>query len=89
MVIVVFDVLLLYLPPFGSIVNVYYLLSGWDFSGSGTWNPNNQKYTFGTGDGNLTAKWVEKTIDTDPENPNNINKKYTLTEIVTLFVEPS
>ena len=56
-----------------------YLLSGWDFSGSGTWNPNNQKYTFGTGDGNLTAKWVEKTIDTDPENPNNINKKYTLT----------
>ena len=56
-----------------------YILSGWDFSGSGTWNPNNQKYTFGTGDGNLTAKWVEKTIDTDPENPNNINKKYTLT----------
>lgn len=56
-----------------------YILSGWDFSGSGTWNPNNQKYTFGTGDGNLTAKWVEKTIDTDPNNPDNTNKKYTLT----------
>ena len=56
-----------------------YLLSGWDFSGSGTWNPNNQKYTFGTGDGSLTAKWIAKTPETDPNNPDNTNKKYTLT----------
>lgn len=56
-----------------------YILSGWDFSGSGTWNPNNQKYTFGTGDGSLTAKWIVKTPETDPNNPDNTNKKYTLT----------
>lgn len=56
-----------------------YILSGWDFSGSGTWNPNNQKYTFGTGDGSLTAKWIAKTPETDPNNPDNTNKKYTLT----------
>lgn len=56
-----------------------YILSGWDFSGSGIWNPNNQKYTFGTGDGSLTAKWIAKTPETDPNNPDNTNKKYTLT----------
>ena len=56
-----------------------YILSGWEFSGSGTWNPNNQKYTFGTGDGSLTAKWIAKTPETDPNNPDNTNKKYTLT----------
>lgn len=56
-----------------------YILSGWDFGGSGTWNPNNQKYTFGTGDGSLTAKWIAKTPETDPNNPDNTNKKYTLT----------
>lgn len=56
-----------------------YILSGWDFSGSGTWNPNNQKYTFGTGYGSLTAKWIAKTPETDPNNPDNTNKKYTLT----------
>lgn len=56
-----------------------YILSGWDFSGSGTWNPNNQKYTFGIGDGSLTAKWIAKTPETDPNNPDNTNKKYTLT----------
>ena len=37
---------------------VGYRFDGWDLTDSGTWNSSTKKYTFGAGDGTLTAQWT-------------------------------
>ena len=46
----------------------------WTLSGSGTYDPSTNKYTFGTGDGTLTATYKYEVVLPTPSNPGSTFK---------------